>query len=298
MSDDEPSISGNLEVSSDGERNRLWRTFRFILAIMIFYVVMLFFDYEHETILLIVGAACFLFWLLYMLVIITMMVCADWSSPNMQGAEEQGLTNNETTTPVNGLSPTNVDDLCSVPFATTSQYIRSNLDITTPGMYPVDGGYNIVYNAIFFGKTLRSQARLQLYFQRTSNGWSISGSSETASGSRDISEGFVNSIGQMYWIIDDDREEPCIYRGIMDIQTSIMCDGEFQSASDTSRAKGRIVRLEKRNRNDENVRHGMANTDGSINRSKKTAHRSSLKQLAEKQSVEMVDFSTKGDRLM
>lgn len=268
MSDDERSVSGNLEVLSDGERKRLWRTFRFIFAVMIFYVIMVFFDYEHETILLIVGAVCFLLWMLYMLVIITIMVCADWSSSNLADAEERGLTSDETTTSVNGMSSTIADDLYAVPFATTSQFIRSNLDPTTPGMSPVDGGYDIVYNAIFFGKTLRSQAKLQLCFQSTSSGWSISGSSETASGSRAISEGFVNSTGQMYWIINDDRDEPCIYRGIMDIQTSSMWDGEFQSVSDASRAKGRIARLEKRKDKGEMARH---------------AHGT--------RSVEMVDFS-------
>jgi len=153
---------------------------------------------------------------------------------------------------------------------------------------PVDGWYDIVYNAIFFGKTLRSQARLQLSFQSTSSGWAISGSSETASGSRALSEGFVNSIGQVYWIIDDDKEQPCIYRGVMDIEASSMWDGEFQSVNGESRARGRIVRLEKRN--DRNA-IGMvgSGSDNNVKRSNTSSYPSSIKS-ASKRAVEMVDL--------
>jgi len=290
MSDsEEPPDSEHLEVSSDAERNRLWRTVRFVLAVMIFYVVMLFLDYEHETILLIVGAVCFLLWMLYMLVMIIVTICAKWSPVDLADTEDQILTSNEMTTSAGGLSSTSLaDDLYSVPFAKTPQFIRSNLDPVTPGVSPVDGWYDIVYNAIFFGKTLRSQARLQLSFQSTSSGWAISGSSETASGSRALSEGFVNSIGQVYWIIDDDKEQPCIYRGVMDIEASSMWDGEFQSVNGESRARGRIVRLEKRN--DRNA-IGMvgSGSDNNVKRSNTSSYPSSIKS-ASKRTVEMVDL--------
>lgn len=283
----------HLEVSSDAERNRLWRTFRFMLAVMILYVVMVFLDYEHETILLVVGAGCFLLWVLYMLAVILIMVCADLSSTNLADTEEQGLTTNEMATQADGLSSTRLaDDLYSVPFAKTGQFIRSNLDPATAGMSPADGWYDIVYNAIFFGKTLRSQARLQLSFQSTSNGWSMSGSSETASGSRVLSEGFVNSMGQIYWIINDDREQPCIYRGIMDIETSSMWDGEFQSlGGGSNRAKGRIVRLEKRIDTEEvmDKLHGMKGGESRTSQNMQSMSR---------QSVEMVDLARQHDRFV
>lgn len=234
-------ITVNNSRDADVEKARLWRLFRFMLGVMAFYLLLVFFDYEHETILLILGAACFMIWVLYMFIVVILLGCG--SSEPLE-AEERGLTMNDQGGENNESSSS---DVFPFSFARTSQQIRSVQDPITPGTSPSDGHYEIVYNAIVFGKTVRSQGKLILHFKDENNGWSISGSSESISGSRLISEGFVNSMGQMYWIVDEGSGDPCMYRGVFEIASYALWDGDFQSVGSSTRANGRIVRLQKIN---------------------------------------------------
>jgi hypothetical protein len=260
MSNDDLSI--NNDEGAAEEQARLWRLFRFVMALMAFYLLLIFLDYEHETILMILGAGCFMLWILYMLCMIILLGC---SSSQPLEAEERGLTMNNQEED----HPASSSDVFSFSFAKTPRQIRSYPDPITPGVSPSNGYYEIVYNAIVFGKTVRSQGKLKLQFEAEKNGWSISGSSETVSGSRTISEGFVNSIGHMYWIINEGGEDRCMYRGVFEISSSTMWGGDFQSTGGNTKANGRIVRLEK------------INDDGMIDSSIASPKNSSQTQLVE-----------------
>eukprot|EP00980_Cylindrotheca_fusiformis_P007462 scaffold1538_cov109-Cylindrotheca_fusiformis.AAC.4 len=219
------------------QNDRLWRLFRFMMGVLAFYSLLLFLDYEHDTILMILGIGCFLLWIMYMLVVVFLLGCN--SSVPLE-AEERGLTIVEQAED----SLTSSSDAFPFSFAETPQQIRSCQEPTIPGESPKSGAYEIVYNAVVFGRSVRSQGKLILQFHAEPNGWSITGSNETVSGSRPIAEGFLNSIGQMYWIISE-AVDPCVYRGIFEMSTCTMFDGEFQSIGDHSNANGWIARLEK-----------------------------------------------------
>lgn len=276
MSSDDLSVNTDdeLSVNTNEEAARLWRFFRFMMALMAFYLMLIFLDYEHANILMILGAGCFIFWMLYMLGMIILLVC---SSSQPLEAEERGLTMNDQEEDHQSSS----SDVFSFSFAKTPREIRSYPDPTTPGVSPSSGYYEIVYNAIVFSKTVRSQCKLNLHFEAEKNGWSISGSSETGSGSRTISEGFVNSIGHMYWIINEGGEDRCTYRGVFEISSGTMCDGDFQSTGGKTKANGRIVRLEK------------INDDGMLDSSIASPKNSSQAKL-----VEMVTLSEERNELV
>lgn len=132
---------------------------------------------------------------------------------------------------------------------------------------PQNGLYRIVYNAVYFGKSIRSESKLYFKFQPTQkrNGWEVGGkclSGGTTSGSmittaRLIADGFVNANGEMYWRLDNSPMETKVNtdsevqvktsdgmcRGLFDLQNNQMFDGEFRAMSATA-PPGRIVLME------------------------------------------------------
>jgi hypothetical protein len=221
------SLDDDLRVEMGEEQGRLWRALRFIIIVMIFYIGMLYLDYEHQTILMMIGIGGFLLWIVYMIFVIIVLKCPTEKADD--DVEEQCLTRNDEET----------STLTSIP-----QKIRSCQDEINTGESPQDGIYEIVYNATFFRRSFRTQATLHLTFQRNkcNSGWSISGHSESSAGSRPISEGFVNAKGQMYWTIHEKRNIICIYRGVFDLSSNSMFGGDFHSSTNKG-ANGSIVRL-------------------------------------------------------
>ena len=150
---------------------------------------------------------------------------------------------------------------------TSSQRLHSH---SQPQQPPPDGTYKAVYTAIAFGKPIRSEGFLQLKFKdgddyarrrgsgSGSRGWDIEGVSlfgGRSSSRTVIHDGYLNSEGQMYWIVPmatlrrkpsptarngDDNDDAdatadavvVVYRGVFDFDQCCLTDGEFQSIND------------------------------------------------------------------
>lgn len=145
--------------------------------------------------------------------------------------------------------------MAQCPLEETPQLVRSCREELT-FLRPKNGRYNVVYNAIYFGKSIRSESQLHLKFEENSkgNGWEISGliisgsKQKESQTRRAISEGFLNTRGEMYWRLANSAESEetnvnldGIYRGFFDIRSSALYDGDFKAGS---APPGRIVRME------------------------------------------------------
>ena len=162
-------------------------------------------------------------------------------------------------------------------FEDTAHQIRSSSSSSssfspTSQQQPRDGTYKVVYTAIAFGKPIRSEGFLQLKFKedgdddvtvrRRGSGWVIEGVSlfgGRSSSRTIIHDGYLNSEGQMYWIVpmaamknkrpmtasngvdNDDANTTAdtdtaavmvVYRGVFDFDQCCLTDGEFQSIND------------------------------------------------------------------
>lgn len=249
MTPDGLSVIEDIRVDNEEleEQGQLRRALRFICTFFVLYTILLFLNYEHQTILVFLVVGIFVAWILYMLIVIVILgICVK----SQDVPEERGLTYDmPDDEEESSSSPSSSSDLLS--FDTTPQRIKSVKVQINPGSYPKNGKYEIVYNAVFFGKAIRMQLNLNLEFTKSDNGWYISGESMSSSSSskannqeRSISEGFVNSLGQMYWIMVDSKNCACIYYGLLDFATNSMFDGEFLTQGNNE-ARGRIVRLVK-----------------------------------------------------
>ena len=155
-------------------------------------------------------------------------------------------------------------------FQDTPEYVQScgeEIGTSHQAKQPKSGTYKVVFNAVFFGKSIRSESHMQLTFQRSdkhkskrrrNNGWIITGNSISGSTGEFHSQrpvdGFVNVRGEMYWKLGHDSAENNddenitknldngIYRGWFDMRTNSMFDGDFQAGN---APPGRIVRMER-----------------------------------------------------
>jgi hypothetical protein len=125
----------------------------------------------------------------------------------------------------------------SCSFEATPDEVR-NSAASLPSKEPRSGIYELVYSALYFNKTVRSQGELNLHFHTKRNGWEITGTQEfhkSKKRSSLIDKGFLNGHGQLYW-----ESGGTMYRGIFDFEKSAMYEGEFKA---TGSGSGRIVRL-------------------------------------------------------
>jgi hypothetical protein len=129
----------------------------------------------------------------------------------------------------------NEDELLRFDFDETPTQIRDCHQARVHNLAPKNGPYTVVYAALYFGKAMRSEAKMTLDFKEKINGWEITGRTDFKT-TAIIEDGFVNARGEMYWVTKD-----CLYRGVLDIATSTMFDGEFLSSTGN---RGRVVRLE------------------------------------------------------
>lgn len=257
----------------EAEWGLIRRLFRLLLGMMILWFLMLYLLAHNDDRLVIAGLVCLCLWIVYMCSrILGTICCANGGNQQRIGpansgddeeeeadqAESRGLT---AAGGESGMGGTINHDgsTFSYPVEETSQRIRSCNQLVTPGKSPMNGTYSAVYNAIVFHRTIRSEGKLRLQFHtdhkhdnsnytsNINNGWTITGESVFGSDSRPIEDGFVNAKGEMYWKVGS-----TIYRGVLDLNSSCLFDGEFMPASSTAKSimtavkppHGRIVRLE------------------------------------------------------
>lgn len=153
-------------------------------------------------------------------------------------------------------------------FDETPKYIKSCSKSISTTKVPKDGLYDTIFSAVFFGKPLRTEGKLYLTFQphttttmlskstnnnlrdennnttkiKFQNGWQIHGKSIFRGvQAKSLVDGFVNAKGEIYWITENIKN-PIVHRGLLNLSTCQLFDGEFSSS--TGKHSGRIVRLE------------------------------------------------------
>ena len=150
---------------------------------------------------------------------------------------------NPPTSILENASDINHDVQVSIAFDKTRSEIRS---CETPRLItgPPEGIYDIVYAAEYYGRVLRSEGELWIRFRPVSNGWEVEGQIHAKSGQQTscIQDAFLNSQGHFYWTANGGAAGKYIlYRGIFDLDTNEMHEGEFQSQDQA--LSGRVVRL-------------------------------------------------------
>ena len=257
----ETSIYENEEIQS------YCRIIKCTVLLLVVWGMILWLTEHHDDTLAWLLLGIMLLWFLYMLVYVCMVLC----SIRALAARSSNATT--TTTPQRGDGVLLVDDhfnnndgddgiiqsdsddddeenadrLLQFGFDETPQKIRGNRQrLISPNKKPKDGIYTVVYSATYFGKAMRSENKLDITFQyvKDDSGWDITGKSgvvgKSSSNTTKIEEGFLNPLGEMYWITQN-----CIYRGVLNLDTLTMFDGEFLTKkSGNQTVKGRVVRLE------------------------------------------------------
>ena len=224
---------------------------QFILAMTVFFFLVLFSDMKNGSPFLILLTVLFGAYLLYMLgsLIMSIFIQNQLLQPGiLTEGDTNAYHNNEQEE-----EEEQEERWQSYTFEETPHQIRK-CPAKVGFSHPTNGLYKIVYSAIYFGKTIRTEAQLDLKFlpNKNGNGWEIRGTSLSGNhkasneANRVVSEGFVNARGEMYWKLANadevEREEMiCIYRGLLDFQSDSMFDGEFEGLKVP---RGRIVRME------------------------------------------------------
>lgn len=236
----------------EAEQQFYRRFFKFLLVVTCFFGVVFFSELQHSRVLFFVGIAGFGVYLLYMIGLLAYTVFVvnprNDLSHILTQAELTGIDHNDSDEEQEAIS---AERMAMCPLEETPQLVRSCRQEVTY-YRPKSGRYSVVYNAVYFGKSIRSESELQLKFEEssTSNGWEItgtilSGSKRTDSQTkRSIAEGFINARGEMYWKLANPRNDTHLdgtYRGLYDFRSSALYDGDFCAGA---APPGRIVRME------------------------------------------------------
>eukprot|EP00934_Nitzschia_sp_Nitz4_P008175 Nitzschia sp. Nitz4//scaffold82_size85912//25315//26166//NITZ4_005134-RA/size85912-processed-gene-0.96-mRNA-1//1//CDS//3329558814//8165//frame0 len=235
----------------DDETERLRRICKVLVMLIVFWFVMLYLLTHHDDRLVTLGLVLLGLWMLYMCFWIVTYCCLDIQQNRLrqQVGEEGDISSPDQTADVEvrGLTETEAreEGCMAFPIEVSAQRIRQCSQPRPSGVSPTNGTYSFVYSAMVFHKTIRSEGTLELKFQRVPNGWEVTGSSIFSRDRKPISEGFVNSIGEMYW-----KTSETVYRGMFDLENSNMFNGEFLAPTPggveapAPQQIGRIVRLE------------------------------------------------------
>jgi hypothetical protein len=281
-----PGSTCDLHVGATPDPFAYERLTRFVCFAFAFWSLVLFLAYEHENRLMILILVALCLVLLYLVGSICYMVAStpEFRSSSPLKTTDSGRTgllghhNNLTTdieTDEDGLN----EKVFSFAFEDTPRRVRDgNEMILRSGLRqrPHDGTYKVVYAAILFGKQVRTEGKLQLNFiDSSSAGWNIEGVSVFGQSTQTIQDGFVNTQGQMYWVVpvvssllSSPRSSPpssnnsiateaVLYRGIFDFDACCLGDGEFQSIQTTKSNRGESETdhyHRHQNNNDENKR--------------------------------------------
>ena len=243
------------------ERDFWLRFVRFFGTFMAFLLMVLFLVMEGDNTLAFVFMVCFVVGLAYFLYTTVI-----HPHPRHGGGIRDILTDQELHDMDNdGYDEEEDDDvdggaaasewMAATSFADTPDYVKSCRQEISLDKQPQSGTYKVVYNAVYFGKSIRSESHVLLTFQpaatKDGNGWTITGGNISGStgdfhSSRPISDGFLNARGDMYWRLVHTADEPDnlagTYRGWFDLRSNVMFDGEFQAGN---APPGRIVRMER-----------------------------------------------------
>mmetsp|Transcript_4504 Transcript_4504/g.13016 ORF Transcript_4504/g.13016 Transcript_4504/m.13016 type:complete len:269 (-) Transcript_4504:61-867(-) len=219
---------------------RLRRFLRGMALLLLFWFAMLYFLVHHDNGIVIAGIVILCLWVLYM------WTCIVYIRFQERRQKEDAIVEEEEaalTTKRAILSDTS-DASFPYPIEETGKRIRQCSIPVTLGRQPTDGTYTAVLSAVYFGKAMRSEGKLRLKFLPLGDkGWSIQGESDFGAVAYPIDDGFLNAKGEMYWKTRDSE-----HRGIFDISSSSMFDGEFIASRSVTTPEnqpmGRIVRLE------------------------------------------------------
>ena len=244
----------------EGERQFYLRVIKFMSMLMVFFALLFASQQMEHSDLLFIGLCVLgVGFLLYMIASLAYAIFVTNSQNDLRNilteeelAEMQQHDDEEEEDNIEATAA----QLAEYPMEETPKWIRSCREPPSPFRKPKNGRYNIVYNAVYFGKSIRSESQLQLTFEEShqNHGWEVRGdllSGDTRSSKpqaqtsrRCIADGFVNPRGEMYWKLanpDQEANLEGIYRGVMDLQSCAMYDGEFKAGS---APPGRIVRME------------------------------------------------------
>ena len=259
--------------SQQQQSQEFWTKFlRFYCMVLCFLLVLLFLIMEGDNVLAYLFMTCFVLGL----IAIFGVACRQQDGGGIRDVlTEEELhhefdfgNNGDNTDPYyqDGGDPSDWMSSCS--FSDTPSYILScPEELSSMAMQPKSGIYKVIYNAVYFGKSIRSESYLQLEFtpaftnnDNKNRGWTISGSiaADSSKNHRIISAGFLNARGQLFWSFqqednnnnnnnnDGNKSSDAflagIYRGNFDVSTNRMSDGDFQAGN---APPGRIVRLER-----------------------------------------------------
>jgi hypothetical protein len=239
----------------EAERQFYVRFARFLVVLMIFFGIMFISEMEHDNFLFLAGIAGLGIWMLYMIgsLSYTLMVVNPRNNlREILTEEELGDIDNQGNEEQDGENAIDggVGRMAVFSFDETPNYVRScRQEIGYLASKPKNGRYKVVYNAVYFGKSIRSESNLYLQFDATMFGWEVSGmiysGKDINHGScRHISEGFLNGRCELYWKLDkthDEAQLDGLYRGLFDLPSCTMFDGDFKAGT---APPGRIVRME------------------------------------------------------
>ncbi|CAB9497832.1 expressed unknown protein [Seminavis robusta] len=245
----------------ESERQFYARFAKFLGGLMVFVLIMFMLQWEHDSALFLVGMVVLLLALMYMIGSMVYTICVvnpRHNLANILTEEELGQMDHSTSHHEDDeiQDGEGVGRMAVFSFEETPPVVRAcREDIRyLPGnaAKPTNGIYHIVYNCIFFGKSIRSESKLQLQFEaetKNHSGWEVrgivvTGTNQGVSMQRPISEGFVNGRGEMYWTYVSHANESNaggIYRGILNFRSNTMYEGEFKAGAAPT---GRIVRME------------------------------------------------------
>jgi hypothetical protein len=230
------TTSSSFGAIPERELQTYCRLIRWVFLLLIFWIIILWLTEHHDDRLALCLLGFLLLWLLYMLFYICCMLCSVRALAARSSQPRDGLLlRDNDDDDDDDIRDDDEDQLLKYDFDDTPTKIRDCDQLITPNMAPKNGIYTVVYSAIYFGKAMRSEAKITLDFQETKTGWEITGKADFKTKAA-IEKGFINPKGEMYWETHD-----CMYRGVLDFESSTMFDGEFLSSTGS---RGRVVRLE------------------------------------------------------
>jgi hypothetical protein len=247
----------------DDERQSLLRFLKFLAGLIVFFGSIFFLGFENIH-------YAFLLFFLVIVLFFANMIHGVLKNPRYDALQniltDEELAHMHKDDSEEEHATTGSERMAQYSLEDTPKIVRSCQEEITI-LRPKSGRYSVVYNAVYFGKSIRSESDLHLHFEeaKARNGWEISGSvvsggQNSAKIERPIEEGFLNTRGEMYWTLSNpnkDASQEGIYRGCFDLRSSALYDGEFRAGSSPP---GRIVRMELAEEESEN-RSGLPSGD-------------------------------------